>query len=162
MSSPSSTTPAASSYPQLSVMNRWRQSSSTASAALTTVAAATGRSRMTWWSRWLPPSALWDLVNAEVSLLRLQQERYVELHLPQEDVRRDMGWISRMPATADERRRLNRDDFLGPFRPDAPWWEGMPQEKRATDYETYEALRNLPRTREEWLRREVAALGLVA
>ncbi|MEU8677715.1 hypothetical protein [Streptomyces sp. NPDC048560] len=34
--------------------------------------------------------------------------------------------------------------------------------ERAADYETYEALRNLPRTKEERLRREVAALGLSA
>ncbi|MFJ1546081.1 hypothetical protein [Streptomyces sp. NPDC088246] len=112
-------------------------------------------------ARWFAPSALWDLVNAEVSLLRFQQDRYLERHITQEDARRDMSWISRMPASADERRRRNRDDFLGPFRPDAPWWEGLPQEMRAADYETYEALRDLPRTKEEWLRREVAALGLV-
>lgn len=40
--------------------------------------------------RWLPPSALWDLVNAEVSLLRVERERYLARQIAQEDARRDM------------------------------------------------------------------------
>lgn len=113
-------------------------------------------------ARWMPAAALWSLVNVEATLRRAARDRYVDLSWAEDDADRDIGWVARMPASAEERRRRDLPEFFGPFRPGAPWWEGVVDEDRAAQYELYESLRRLPRTNAERLRREAAALGLTA